>query len=173
MSNKTNKTSNKPVMSKAEAAERRAADKAALAASKAADKATSKPANKAKPAPRKVSSTVGAPAFAIGQGCRPVSGQRLFAYTAAWLAAFGLDNGKTAPKAAVIKVAGATAIAYHIRQGNMVQTAAGLELTAKGKSVFALRAVDAEMLAAYAAIFKDGQPNAKVGAAKQHIVAVA
>ena len=169
MSNKSNKTSSKPVMTKAEAAARREADKAALAGSKPASKATSK----AKPAPRKVSSTVGAPAFAIGQGCRPVSGQRLFAYTAAWLAAFGLDSGKTAPKSAVVKVAGATAIAYHIRQGNMVQSAAGIELTAKGKSVFALRAVDAEMLAAYAAIFKDGQPNAKVGAAKQHIVAVA
>ena len=146
-------------LSKSEAAARVKADKQAV--------------GKAKAAPRKVTSTVGAPAFAVGQGCRPVAGVRLYAYTAAWLSMFSLDAGKSAPRAAVVKVAGSTAVAYHIRNGNMIQTAAGLELTPKGKSVFGARAIDEEIKAGFMSVFKSGEPNKIAQVNKTQIVAVA
>lgn len=146
-------------LSKAEAAARVKADKAS--------------ASKAKAAPHKVTSAVGAPAFAVGQGCRPVAGSRLVAYTAAWLSMFALDAGKSAPRSALVKVAGSTAVAYHIRMGNMIQTAAGIELTAKGKSVFGARAVDAEIKAGFIRVLKSGEADKTAQVTKAQIVAVA
>lgn len=160
-------------MTKKAAAARIAADKAALIASTASSTSSTSSKPKAKAKPSRVKSTVGAPAFAIGQGCRPVAGARLVAYTAAWLSMFALDSGKAAPRAALVKVAGQTAVAYHTRQGNMVQTADGITLTAKGKSVFAMRAIDAELKAAMMSVLKNGEPNKTAQVSKAQIVAVA
>lgn len=146
--------------------------KAAPVAKAPAKKANAKPAAKAKAAPVKVAAKVSGIAYAIGQSCRPVAGAKLAAYSAAWMGLTGFAKGATLPRAAVAKIAGERAIAYHTGAGNMTSTKDGLKLTAKGISVFTSRAVQPELVAAYESVLKTGKENATVGAKAAHIVAM-
>ena len=124
----------------------------------------------AKVAPVKVAKTLkpakaAAPAipYAIHNGSRPGSGALLFAFTHAWLSMSGLASGKAYPKAQAQQVAGKTAIAYHLDNGNFSVDASGnLRITAKGQRKFSERTNDAETVSAWVQVLKTGKPG-KVG----------
>jgi hypothetical protein len=87
-------------------------------AKKAAAKTSTKPAAKSAPAKKttKKAATVAANGaqFYIKDSFRPGAGGLLFAYTAAWLQETGLVDGGAIPRADATKLAGATAIGYHV-----------------------------------------------------------
>jgi hypothetical protein len=72
-------------------------------------------------------------------GGRPTSGHALFRFTEEWIDRHGLYEGRDMPKVDAVKIAGRTAIFYHLREGNFVEREGRLALTAKGKTHFANR----------------------------------
>ena len=128
-----------------------------------ATKTVNKPA--AKTIVRKAAPKVKAPVIAYGvhNGYRPGAGKLLQAYTTAWLTASGLLAGKTYAKAEAVQVAGATAIAYHLGNGNLEDTKGVLKLSGKGKTFFVERNADAKLVEAFTVALKTGQPNADIG----------
>lgn len=140
-------------------------------ATKAAKPTATKPAGKAKPASAKTKVARRAAAYGLATHIRPGSGKALQAHTEAVLQFFGLHgkNGQVM-KADLVKVMGATAVAYHANplQGNFVEVEPGaLALSERGRLVFADRASkmadDAKALVAtYLAILTTGKPDGKV-----------
>lgn len=102
-------------------------------------------------------------AFGVHNGYRPGAGRLLFAFTQAWLHASGLLSGKTYAKAEAIQVAGATAIAYHLGNGNLTETKGALTLSDKGKTFFVARGADIKAVDAFVACLRTGKPDATVG----------
>lgn len=72
-------------------------------------------------------------------GGRPTSGLPLFRFTEAWLMRNGLYAGREMLKADAVKIAGRSAISYHLREGNFVELNGRIALTAKGHAHFAKR----------------------------------
>lgn len=98
--------------------------------------------------------------FALTNGARPSAGNRLFAYTMAWLGESGmLTNGTAVARAQLSKIAGATAIAYHLQKGNIEATDAGIVLTERGFSYFLQRGHDPKAVEVYADIMRTGKPD--------------
>lgn len=101
-------------------------------------------------------------AYGVHNGYRPGAGRLLFAFTQAWLSASGLVAGKPYAKAEAIQVAGATAIAYHLGNGNLTETKGALTLSEKGKTFFVARGADEKAVAAFTACLRTGKPDATV-----------
>lgn len=101
----------------------------------------------------------GAIKFGIHNGSRPAAGRLLFAFTHAWLSLSGMAEGKAYSKAQAVKVAGSTAISYHIGNGNIEEKGGAISLTAKGQNFFKARSVDAKACGAYVEALKTGQPQ--------------
>ncbi len=70
---------------------------------------------------------------------RPTSGKALFRFTEEWLTSNGLYEGRDMSKADAVSIAGRTAIAYHLREGNFVERDGRIALTDKGHSHFSKR----------------------------------
>lgn len=135
--------------------------------------ATAKPAAKAtKPAAKKAPAKAAAKGrtvrkaapkqtinFIIEDFARPKAGQLLTSFTAAWLDMTGLNAGMAVPRTALIKIAGETAIAYHVKNGNFTKTENGLALSEKGQMAFASRDVDPQLQAAFVDVFTNGHVN--------------
>ena len=121
----------------------------------------------AKPAAKTVkSSPVATKAipFAIHNGSRPSAGAALFALTHAWLSLSGMAAGKAYPKAEAVQVAGSTAVAYHIGNGNFDCNAGMLTLTRKGQEKFGkMRSNDESLVKAWVQVLKTGKPSDVVG----------
>lgn len=121
----------------------------------------------ASPAPKKTPAKAAAPAqsaiaYGVRTGFRPGAGALLFAYTDAWLSASGMAQGGTLDRAAAEKVAGATAIGYHLGKGNLSEAKGLLSLTPSGKAFFAARGADPKLAAAFAEALRTGKPNPDV-----------
>lgn len=123
---------------------------------KAAAKTTKRAA---KPAAKSVAPKALPMAYGIRDGYRPGAGRLLFAFTQAWLTASGLTQGGTLQRAVAEKVAGGTAIRYHLGNGNLSDTKGLLSLTPEGKAQFAARNVDAKAAEAFAEALRTGKPN--------------
>lgn len=93
---------------------------------------------------------------------RPVSGNRLFAFTQAVQELYGMDKGKAVDRATFAKVVGATAINYHKGKGTYAIDDKGMiTITAAGKASFANRAgrIDPALVEAYKAVLTTGKPH--------------
>lgn len=134
-------------------------------ATKAAAKAKTVPAKakaatKAKAAAKPKAAAASAVKFALVD--RPVSGNRLYAFTQAVQELFGMDKGKAVPRAEFAKVVGATAINYHKGKGTYAVDDKGMvTITAAGKASFANRAarIDPALVEAYKAVLTTGKPS--------------
>ncbi len=122
------------------------------------------PVKSAKPAKakaQKVSAT--AAKFFIHQGTRPASGKLLQAHTEAALQFFGMYDGAQVAKKELVKVMGATAVAYHLGNAtrNMADTDGKISLTAIGRGTFTARqaGLDEKATAAYLSILKTGKAD--------------
>lgn len=93
---------------------------------------------------------------------RPVSGANLQAFTAAWMSLTGMDKGKAVEKALIEKVAGATAIAYHVKTGRLQNKDGLLSLTDGGKLHFQARQPEEETVKAWQSILTTGKPDGKM-----------
>lgn len=131
-----------------------------------------KPAAKsAKPAVKRAAKATQAAAPAVTNvlthglhnGYRPGAGRLLFAFTDAWLKGTGLAAGGTVPREVAEKIAGGTAIAYHLGNGNLSDTKGALALTSKGVGFFSARGVDAKMSEAFLQALRTGAPDAAIG----------
>lgn len=105
---------------------------------------------------------------------RPGSGNGLASYTAAWQAITGFDNGAILPRATLLKLAGDTAVKYHLNKGNFEEVSTGMRITEQGKLHFAGKSNDSvsnnrnirpilEYVEAYKAFFQDGKLNDSIG----------
>lgn len=102
--------------------------------------------------------------FGIHDGSRPAAGRLLFSFTHAWLSASGLAAGGSIPRAMAQKIAGSTAVSYHLGNKNLTEDKDGhISLTSKGQEAFSRRAkmgqVDAKMVEAYIEALKTGKPQ--------------
>jgi hypothetical protein len=70
---------------------------------------------------------------------RPTSGLALFRFTEEWITRNGLYEGRDMSKTDAVKIAGRTAISYHLREGNFIERNGKIALSAKGKSHFEIR----------------------------------
>lgn len=70
---------------------------------------------------------------------RPTSGYALFRFTEEWITRNGLYEGRDMSKGDAIKIAGRTAISYHLREGNFSEGSGRIALTAKGIAHFVIR----------------------------------
>ena len=70
---------------------------------------------------------------------RPTSGRALFRFTDEWLTREGLFAGRSIPKAEAARIAGRSAIAYHLREGNFMERNGEIVLTSKGHAHFTER----------------------------------
>lgn len=123
--------------------------------------ATRKPATSKKPA--KAPSKVSALGFVIAQGFRPTAGARLYAHTLCALDLLGITTEKGAPRKVVTQAMGETAVAYHLRQGNMVHEADGIKLTDQGEMRFnAGRTSDPEAYEGFKHVMTKGTPDGKI-----------
>jgi len=103
-------------------------------------------------------------AYCMLQGFRPMSGQSLFAHTAAFFKLSGMSETKAVPNALVSRVMGSTAVRYHLKQtGFFDQTERGLVHSATGREYFTkIRATNPELVAACVEILTTGKPNDKI-----------
>jgi hypothetical protein len=104
-------------------------------------------------------------AYVVTGAARPSAGSALASYTAAWLQLSGMATGHVCPAATVRQVAGDTALAYHVKQGNMERTDKGIQLTEQGILHFLSRTKiqpDPEMVKAYEEVLSKGKPNGMV-----------
>ena len=125
-------------------------------AAKKADKKASAQPKTAKPAARVFK-------YGIVTG-RPGSGAALYAYTQAWIEIAGLDKGKAIARKDAEAVAGYTAIAYHIREGRMIEKDGKVSITAGGKLHFQARAekINSDDKAGWQAILRTGKPDGRL-----------
>lgn len=156
-------------MAKTQTIAKPAAKVAAKPVAKTAAKTAAKPA-------AKTAAKAKAPAITtlIADYARPVAGNRLAAFTAAWLQLSGLKDGKAVQRATLVKIAGPRAIQYHTSNGNFETTPDGLKLTTKGQNAFGARSIDPEMLKAYSEALATGKQSdvvAKDAAAYEKIKA--
>lgn len=103
---------------------------------------------------------------------RPGAGNHLASYSAAWMAITGFDNGVVLPRSTVLKLAGDTAVKYHLSKNNFEETATGMRITAQGKLHFAgksevsgnrnIRPIP-EYVEAYKEFFLNGTLNSNIG----------
>lgn len=135
-------------------------------------KTVAKPANKPANKPAKASTKpatqetakqepaqVGAQYF-IKDSFRPRAGRMLFAYTMAWLQETGLIDGGAISRDQATKLAGATAIGYHVnRTGRMVDKDGSISLAPGGANFFADRQHDGKDREAFATMLRTGQPD--------------
>lgn len=135
-------------------------------AAKTATKA--KPATKTAPKGKTPAKTATKPApgaqFAIRDGFRPGAGRLLFAYTFAWLQETGLIDGGSIPRADAVRIAGATAIGYHVNNtGRLIDNAGAISLAPSAANFFADRpgrtAKDTET---FIAILRTGAPDGEI-----------
>lgn len=70
---------------------------------------------------------------------RPTAGKALWAFTDRWLSDNGLYDGESIDKAVATRIAGATAVRYHLAQGNFRESAGQLTLTPGGRAHFLKR----------------------------------
>lgn len=131
-----------------------------------ATKATAKKATAKKPAsvqPKTVKPSARVFKYGIVTG-RPGSGAALYAYTQAWLEMAGLDKGKAISRKEAEQVAGYTAIAYHIREGRMVEKDGKVSITAGGKIHFKARAdkIDSDDKKGWQTVLRTGKPDGRV-----------
>lgn len=128
------------------------------------------PATKAPATRRTVSKTAAKPAAKVAAKDvqpfkyflitgRPAAGASLQAFTAAWFAMAGIDQGKAFDKGIAVKVAGATAIAYHVKTGRMVEKDGQIKLSEGGKIHFAARTIDERLKAVWTKVLKTGKPD--------------
>ena len=117
--------------------------------------ATSKVAAKATPSATPVPVQHAGPklAYLLSDSIRPAAGVHLFAHTAAFFALSGMKAGAAIPRSLVIKGIGATALGYHVKNGNLADTASGIVL-ANAAHFFAnaKRPVSASLEAQYLAV---------------------
>lgn len=138
---------------------------AAKVATKSAKVAAPKAATPAKKAGRTVRKAPAKPAlaFMLHPYARPSAGNRLAAYTSAWMFLTGMAEGKPVAGALVRELAGDTAIAWHIKQGNFERTAEGIKLTDVGMSAFGSRIVDPEIANGFLAVLTKGEASDAAG----------
>jgi hypothetical protein len=88
----------------------------------------------------------------------------LFAYTQAWLDVSGLSAGKTVARADIVRVAGQTAVSYHVnRTGTLAESKGQITLTDSGKAFFAARGADAKAVEAFSTVLRTGCLDDTVG----------
>ena len=75
----------------------------------------------------------------VGDSSRPTRGKALFRFTDNWLTGTGLFAGGSISKAEAIRIAGRTAIYYHLSQGNFAEHSGAITLTPKGHDHFLRR----------------------------------
>lgn len=150
-----------------------------VATSSTVKKAATKPVTK-KAAPavkrtvRKAVKATNAVKFVIVDFARPNQGNRLLAFTAAWLELTGLNKGNAMSRAALIAIAGETAINYHTRNGNFEKTEAGLKLSEKGAMFFAARGdVSPDERAGFEVLLKTGKLDERAGIKNEKAVKAA
>lgn len=126
-----------------------------------AGKEASKPASKGR-------TTRKAPtmAFIVKGGARPGQGANLYAFTKAWLECTGMADGAAIPRSMAEKIAGATMVGYHLKQGNLDLSDKGLILTSMGKALLVngacetkRRTIDPATVDAWKGIFSTGKPD--------------
>lgn len=117
----------------------------------------------AKPAAKSAPLVTNVLTHGLKNGYRPGAGRLLFAFTAAWLKGTGLTEGNTVQRALAEKIAGGTAIAYHLGNGNLSDSKGVLSLTPAGLAFFAARGVDAKASEAFLEALKSGKPNSEIG----------
>ena len=118
-----------------------------------------------KPAAKRASKPVAKPTLAYGlrDGYRPAAGRLLFAFTDAWLRGTGLTDGATVQRSLAEKIAGGTAVRYHLGNANLSDSKGVLSLTPAGKAFFAARNADAKAAEAFAEALRTGKPNPEIG----------
>ncbi len=134
-----------------------------------------KTAAKAAPATKKAAPTKAAkktaPAtqnganYFVKDSFRPGAAALLFAYTAAWLQETGLVDGGSISRADATKLAGATAIGYHVNDtGRFVDNGGKITLAPDAAPYFfeGRRNHSDEVREAYRAMLRTGQPDGKL-----------
>ena len=108
--------------------------------------------------------------FAVRQGFRPAGGAALFTYTHAWLTASGLAQGGTIGASVARKIAGDTAIGYHVNKTGCLEIVEGgqIRLTEAGHAKFGTRpgfgkGISAADVEAWHAFFKAGELTPAIG----------
>jgi hypothetical protein len=110
---------------------------------------------------------------ALVKFARPQSGARLYAHTAAFLKASGLQSGGAIAEAIATEVLGTTAVKYHASMGTLEHTTDGLVLTDFGKDFFAARHdVSPALEAAYLEVLVEGKANPAVVKAQSSVVRI-
>lgn len=126
---------------------------------KGGTKGKGKPDTKPASAPAKAS-PAGSVRFAIRDSFRPSAGGLLFAYTMAWIEGTGLANGGSIPRADAVKLAGATAIGYHVNStGRLIDNKGSVSLAPDALAFFQKRQHTQADKDAYLAILTTGEPD--------------
>jgi hypothetical protein len=99
---------------------------------------------------------------ALVDGARPAAGGMLFAFTQAWLTASGLIAGGTIAREKARKVAGSTAIAYHVKAERLKDTKGTLTLTPSGAAFFGARGASQAQVDEYVKTLTTGKPSETV-----------
>lgn len=110
-----------------------------------------------------VANVAALPVKYIFTGARPTAGRALFAYTEALLQLLGMYKGGAADRKALTDLMGSTAVAYHIKNGNLNKTTKGIELSVDGINAFKARAVEGKFdpkdVEGFTAILTTGQAD--------------
>lgn len=131
----------------------------AEAAKPAAPKVAKKPAGGKTVTKAKAAAPI-AVAFGVHDGYRPKAGHRLYAFTHAWLSLSGMASGKPYSKQQAIKVAGRTAITYHLGAERFKEKDGMLILTPAGQAFFGEhRSNEASHVQAWVDILRTGKPD--------------
>lgn len=129
-----------------------------------------------KASPLKVASGVVQKFFVFVDGARPTSGERLFAHTNAALLFTGLAEQHSVKKNALLALLGTRAVAYHTKNGNLVEHGDTVKLSKKGFDFFSGRAaegkVTGELSEAFLAAIQKGKTSAAAGIKDNHIIPV-
>lgn len=123
-------------------------------------KKTAAPKTKKAPAPAQSGAV-----YFIKDSFRPGAGGLLFAYTAAWLQETGLVDGGTISRADATKLAGATAIGYHVNDtGRFVDDGGKLSLAPGAAEYFfeGRRTHDTTTRETYREMLRTGKPDGKL-----------
>jgi hypothetical protein len=147
----------KPAKTADKAAGKASAKKPAAQAMKTAGDAKNKTAQAVKSASKAgAADTI---THALVDGARPAAGGLLFSFTQAWLQASGLIAGGSIGRDKARKVAGSTAIAYHVKAGRFNDNKGALTLTPSGLSFFASRGADQSKVDMYMETLTKGKTS--------------
>jgi hypothetical protein len=103
--------------------------------------------------------------FAMRPGFRPGAGTALFAYTAAWLEGLNMHKGAIVPRAVCVKLAGQTAVSYHVTStGRFEESEKGIKLAPGAWAFFTgdKRKHESKDREEFRALLASGEPDGKI-----------